>query len=438
MKKKTKRKIKRGASSGVNYWAEQLTGTLKWLSRYKWALSGFLFVLSIIYLNDFIGTEEVPLSITSASVVAAIPAVFAHMLVIVVILTVYICMPIAIFFIPRGRGDAEQSFAPKTDAEFNAISKHLMKCWLSTCAFIFMALFAISDAASYVVLANHAGLAVFLSIVIISGMLAFLLTLESSSNIAKENESLRVHSQPLAAVSGTIQKEPLERFWLRRRKISGAISAFVRQSCKYLDSIHFESILLGLRFSAAVFVAVFIQTLTVILVADSVFVNMGYSGDFFAYSMTFLCCVLLAMFQLGVVKFLTLSRYRNELLKNLVGVILFFMFVFGMFPPLGSFLFGGVLRHTSSGARSCAVISWAHAGAPAAVKEVNLENTPGHSLPLRIFTEVDGYYIVRILNQENGRYIERKDESGRKDKSVYFIPRTLVAGMAECSSPRRR
>jgi len=127
-----------------------------------------------------------------------------------------------------------------------------------------------------------------------------------------------------------------------------------------------------------------------------------------AYIMAFSLPIGVAMIQFFATMYLKLRWFRPDFLKGLILILSVIIFALGVFPPSSSFMLGQVLQITSSGERSCAVVYWTQAGTPVEVKALGDEKRPDRSRPLRIFVEMDGYYIVRILTEEKGGYVARK------------------------------
>jgi len=76
-----------------NAMKHQIDSYLLWLSKRSWPLSGVLLFFSVVYVFNFISENKVPLSITSPSVVVALPILF-------IIITFLVVFFIALMMIP--------------------------------------------------------------------------------------------------------------------------------------------------------------------------------------------------------------------------------------------------------------------------------------------------------------------------------------------------
>jgi hypothetical protein len=93
-----------------------------------------------------------------------------------------------------------------------------------------------------------------------------------------------------------------------------------------------------------------------------------------------------------------------------------FVVLLGIYPPAASKLTGAVLKLTASGARTCAVLTWTSSN-PEVAEEVN-NGDSGNSKPIHILMDIDENYLVRPTEI--------------KSKAVYFVSRSIVAGIDDC------
>jgi len=76
----------------------QLSGSLKWLNDRAWPLSVGILLTAGLYLYQYILEEQIPLSITSSAVLAALPAMSAILVFIISVLVAFILSPIFVLF----------------------------------------------------------------------------------------------------------------------------------------------------------------------------------------------------------------------------------------------------------------------------------------------------------------------------------------------------
>jgi len=391
-----KREVKRINSSGWEYLKGQVKETLSWLSRHKWVATGFLLFVPAIYWYNFISYEKIPISISSPSVVASVPIIFSLMAFFIILMVIYACIPIIIFFTPVKK-DCDKFLVPSSEAEFEKIRRSLFIRWISIQASICFVLFAAAST-------NLLGI----------GFILFLSLATSWLTVCL----LKTMRESLKSTLSYLFKTPwkfLHGFFKSKKS---------RAACC-------KAIRLHAKFWGIVIVSTFVQILIVLLVLVSAFAQTREANFLEACATAFVWSFGVAITQLLAMMFLKRRWFRPNFLKRLILIFSGIIFAFGVYPAPSSFMLGKLLQITSSGARSCAVVHWTQAGTPVEVKALGDEKRPDRSRPLRIFVEMDGYYIVRILTEEEGGYVARKN-NGRKDMSVEFIPRALVAGIDTC------
>jgi len=369
MKKQAKRKTKRNNSSNFKYLKRQLKEALKWLSEYKWAASGVSIFVFIIYLNSFIHVEKIPLSIISSYIVSSSPIIIPYFAFHVALLILYAFAPMLAFFTPVGNKNGKDQFIAPSTDDEFKGVSLKLAIWWLLVQFLIF-------------------LALFIAEI----------------------------TEPKLVILFVLTIPLLAALYLKATSLIRV--SFCGINAEFWFSLVFSIIL---------------QAIIVLLVFVFVFEEMKNGGPLFAYLIAFSWPLLIAAAQLALMKFMRLSWRRGDFFKRSILSLLLIVCVLGFWPTSGAFLFGNFLRHTASGARPCAVVFWTQTRSAAELGDFVDKDNPDQSRPLRIFMDVDGDYIVRILTTEQGKYIERK-QNGRKDTSVRFIPRTLVAGIDTCPS----
>ncbi|HIZ49675.1 MAG TPA: hypothetical protein IAA18_01190 [Candidatus Pseudomonas excrementavium] len=83
-------------------WHDAVSDGLLWLNERAWPLGGGIFFISVLYLHNYIQTEQIPLSITSTAVITALPTIFAILIFVIAVLSAVILLPTAMLFTPTG------------------------------------------------------------------------------------------------------------------------------------------------------------------------------------------------------------------------------------------------------------------------------------------------------------------------------------------------
>src|SRR5690606_27110037 len=81
-------------------WDSQLTEGLAWLNNRAWPLAAGTLFTSALYLHNYIIEEKVPLSLTSPTIITALPILFAVQVFIIALLVALVLMPTAILLTP--------------------------------------------------------------------------------------------------------------------------------------------------------------------------------------------------------------------------------------------------------------------------------------------------------------------------------------------------
>jgi len=371
--------VKRIDPSRWEYLKGEAKETLSWLSRHKWVATGFLLFVQAICWYNFISYEKIPISIYSPSVVTSVPIIFSLMAFFIILMVIYACIPIIIFFTPVKK-NPDKFLAPNSEEKFNKIRGSLFFRWISIQVSICLAVFA----ATSINLLGIWSILLFFSLVMVISWLTFFL--------------LKTRWPPM--------KRTLPYLFKTLRNFLCGVLCFCkpkksREAGRKADESH-------TIFWVIVIVSTFVQMLIVLLVFVVAFAETRETNVLEAYVMAFSLPIGVAMIQFLAMMFLKLRWFRPDFLKLLILTLSVIIFAFSVYPPSSSFMLGQVLQVTSSGARSCAVVRWTQAGTPVEVKALGDEKRPDRSRPLRIFVEMDGYYIVRILTEEKGGYVARK------------------------------
>jgi len=397
--------VKRIDSSVLEYFKGEVKETLSWLSHHKWVATGLLLFFQAICWYNFTSYEKIPINIFSPSVISSVPIIFSLMAFFIVLIFIYACIPIIIFFTPIKK-NPDKFLVPSSKEKFNKIRGSLFFRWILIQISICLALLAAVSTNSLVI-----GFILFLSLVMVISWLTVCL--------------LKTMQLPV--------KITLSYLFKTLCKFLRGVLCFCkpkksREASRKAD----ES---SAMFWGIVTFSTFVQMLIVFLVFVVAFAEIREANALEAYAMAFSWPIGVAIIQFFVTRFLKLHWFRPDFIKQLILILSVIIFALGVYPASSSFMLGHLLQITSSGARPCAVVHWTQAGTPVEVKALGDEKRPDRSRPLRIFVEMDGYYIVRILTVGKDEYVERKN-NGRKDMSVEFIPRTLVAGIDTCPPPK--
>lgn len=360
--------------------ASEISKGLEWLADRGWPLTGILFFISMLYLYQFITQNRVPLSITSPSVITALPVLFGFLAFLIFTLAGFFFSPAMVLFtaVDKEGNVRLVDVLPKNkidrDARDEASSPWLLWGWPLIPALL--------------------------------GALVVVPVGFPTEWFEKSSLWLWLVWAGCWLVS-VFMFVGLALFWTHRSrmKLHAAAPAFW-----------------GIA-AVAMFFQLFVMSMIVLLL-------MQHGTDFFRERL-----ILLTLAATAAGWFLGILQLQGARILGLVmepgkqfiraGIAAFGLVVLvGMQPLAAAYLTGAVLQLTSSGARSCAVLLWAEEEAPPSMWRLHERGTPAQSAPLRIVTEADGYYIVRIRGQESA--------------AVHFVPRVLVAGMDDCPKRARQ
>jgi len=354
------REAKRVDSSDVGYFKGEAKEILNWLSRHKWAATGILLITSTLYLCNFVYVEKIPLSITSPSVIAAIPVISVYVAILIFLFAVVLFVPLIIFFFPFRNEYGKNYFVieRRNDGAYQIKEWRIVLGWFLLPPIICPAVFI-----------HDWGAFVFIAYIFAVVMTSFWLILLRNLALPPDCESRRAS------------------FW----------------------------------FWIAAGVAFVFQIVIMLVLSDFFIKFMEDAGDGrrLVHAQSAFCLYCAVLIQFIATQFLKNSWRQDGFLKKVTWTSLGVIVFLGAMPHSASFLTGFALQTTSSGARGCAVLSWAQTEIDVVEDLVDKAN-PSHSINLRILADVDGYYIVR------------RHEDYRRSEMVYFISRRIVAGMKTC------
>jgi hypothetical protein len=348
------------AASPPNRYA-QLSQGLLWLNERAWPLGGSILLIAGIYLFQYIQVEKIPLSITSSAVVAALPAMFVMLVFVIAMLGALIVMPAFILFHPlndSGERLSDHLSFDQGKSKLTPLHRRLVLHWLYGVLLLGSFVWLIGVLASY----DHT------SGWWIVGMVGLgLLTL-------------------------------LGHAWIITRVWKTSVSFEFWIACVMTALVQWIAIL----------------NVTVV-VARSV---SEYVEDVWLFiPFMFLELVLLWLIQLGGAYFVVVMRRHEHPVAHAALVAMVIIFVVGLIPQTSARLAGVTLQLPSSGARNCAVMTWAPS--TPLLDAIKDPGNPGSSIRLRLLAEADGMYIVRPWRADT--------------KAVQFVPRSSVTGIDECA-----
>lgn len=112
---------------------------LKWLHEHSWPLSGALLLLSVIYLHHYLGAEQIPVSLASASALAALPVVLATVAFVLAVLVLFLLMPAFLLLVP-----ATDDGRRLVDSPWKSVNARWLVALVMSTAFVFLLAFWLS------------------------------------------------------------------------------------------------------------------------------------------------------------------------------------------------------------------------------------------------------------------------------------------------------
>ena len=341
-------------------WRNQVSEGLLWLDDRAWSLAGLILFVSALYLNGFILEEKVPLSITSPSVIAALPMLFAFLLLFIGMLVGLLFSPTMIFFSPLNKSNPVRLVDSFSESKPGKIKLTIFISWLLLPACLLGVTFGI-----WMLVPKDVGW--------INGIAIFFLV--PITGFVFVNIFIRAQSSDLH------WRDISPEFWM--------------------------SLFIGLIPQFFLTVFVIIVSMRAAQPSESYVIFAFWS----AIGLFALCLI-----QLLGVRIVASTESQPPSLAACFTVGFAFVILLGIYPPAASKLTGAVLKLTASGARTCAVLTWT-SNNPDVAEEVNNVDS-GSSKPLHILMAIDENYVVRPTEIEG--------------KAVYFVPRSMIAGIDDC------
>lgn len=350
-------------------WRNQISEGLLWLNERAWPLAGVVLFVAVIYLHSFIHEEKVPMSIASPAIITALPILFALLLLSIGLLMGLLFSPTMMLFTPIKKKcsarlvDLLVKPGGYESGRFG-MPLRIMGGWLS--------------------------------IPVIMGVMVGIIWLLSD----KYKDATWVMSF-LVLLSLPVAAFVFIRIFIKEESLSLRLSD--------VSSDFWVSVIVGQ-------IPQFLLTIYVITLSGRIAHAYGNSH------VVFVMCgvvgvVALCLIQLiGAKKIASVTQPEQSLATSFItGFII--VVLLGIYPPTASRLTGSMLQLTTSGGRACAVLTWT-SNASVGVEAVRNSEVPGQSKSLRIFIDVDGYYLVRPI--------------GAIGKPIYFVPRDIVSSIDDC------
>ncbi|WP_337261527.1 MULTISPECIES: hypothetical protein [unclassified Serratia (in: enterobacteria)] len=354
--------------SSVWVWLAEVSQILEWMHKRAWPLGGGIIFIAVLYLYHYIQVEQVPLNITSPSVLAGyLPVVIVMMVFLIVIFTLLPLVPTLILLTPiNSSGDRLFDSWIKSKKGVEGAEDRFKTLGLWYAGIIICALFIL---ALYLIEGWVSGSHIFQSVIILLALI-------------------------LSAVGCVL---PLLFFYKKELDFKSKLK-------EVSSDFRVGTLMLGV----VQFTSVIVITYLVIKINGGV-------------SLTSLLLMLVSLFGLAFFQILCAhvvvtikSSHRPVTISGLIGV--FIMMVVALIPEASSFLTGRVLQAIASSGKKCVVLSWSP-DAKNVIDALKNLSAPSQSNPLKIIAFEDGQYMVRLVNENS--------------KNIYFLPRSQVAGIKE-------
>lgn len=357
-----------GSSFKVD-WLTEVSNGLLWLNDRAWPLAGGVLFTATMYVFKYIQDEKVPLSITSPSVIAALPIIFALLSFFIAVTALLFLIPTTMLLTPMTLhgdhliGKLEREGSGKRG---KALRATLIFGWLSGLSAL--------------------GVIVWLAIFIPAEWRAMY-------------PNLVAVTLPILVVSSAVV---FVGFFLYVQGLSGL---------RWRD--------VSAEFKATCMMGSVLQLFALLFFFSSALAIVRNGGGSYVH---LLGVALLGILGIGVCQVIAavgLSSLKRSGRSFSVGI---FITIFGLMlllllTPVSSKLAGFALQVTASGGRACTVLRWTP-DAAAITKLFEDPKRKGYSQNLRIWNSDDGYYQVRPFNVAT--------------KEIWFIPRASVAGVDGC------
>lgn len=355
---------------------QQFSRASLWLNDRALPMSGLMLSIAMLYMLSFIQQEKVPLSITSSTMITALPSLFVLLVLLIALLTGFLLSPTLALFTPMTPQGSKRlidllqgQHDKPSQGRQPAVSKAIIGGWLLSLAPPGVALGIVE-----------------------------LLPMQWLDEYSIWLELAFLLMCPALAVLI---------LWVAIR--------FHPQVPKWREtSWSFRGLLMATMLPQLV-----LMTYVVMLAARATHGNGGSLGILALCTLT--GAVGLGLLQLAGARLIAVVTKPGDSLAGAALLSIGLVALLGIYPPSGALLAGAALQITASGARTCAVLSWTPEGAKA-LPRLKDSAFPNDTLPLRILVESDGHFLVRAI--------------GEKSKRVDFIPRSVVTGIHECPAVR--
>lgn len=321
-------------------WHDAVSDGLLWLNERAWPLGGGIFFISVLYLHNYIQTEQIPLSITSTAVITALPAIFAILIFVIAVLSAVMLLPTAMLFTPMTKGEAPQIACLNLDSRV-AAADLTQRRWL--------------------VLQWLAGL------VIVALFWALVVFVEPIRDAPVFVQAIGILPTVLLFI-GAVNFVQLRKIGIRG--VSG----------DYIFSCFLSSLI-------QVIVILYVFSITTILAGateDRIRVLLLYMLGGLGF---------LWFFQIAGAHLLQKTLRHQDPIAYVTLIAAVMMGTLGLFTPVGSKLAGYAFQLSASGGKPCAIVTWASDYNPDLAELSSSE--PRQSMPLRILAKADDYYLVR-------------------------------------------
>lgn len=320
----------------------QLSQGLLWLNERAWPLGGSILLVAGIYLFQYIQVEKIPLSITSSAVIAALPAMFAMLVFLIVMLGSLVVMPAFIMFHrlnDSGERLSDHLSFDQGKSGLTALHRRLVLHW------------------GY-------GLLLLGAFVWLLGVLAPLTQRNGWWIVGEVVVGLLTLAAHAWIVTRVYKTRITREFWF-----ACVMSALVQ------------------------WFAILNVTLVVARSVSEYVEDVWWFIPFMLLEL-----VLLWLIQLAGAYFVVVIRRHEHPIAHAALVGMAVIVALGLIPQASAKLAGVTLQLPSSGARHCTIVTWTPD--TKLLEAIKDPSNPGSSIRLRLLAEADGMYIVRPWRTE--------------------------------------
>ncbi|RUS66615.1 hypothetical protein CUZ56_01895 [Saezia sanguinis] len=348
-----------------------LEGVLVWVQKRIWPLSASTLSLSALSLFLYSWLFHAPINITSPSMIAALPVIFALTIVLEIFLVLLVLAPTALLFVAPSSDKKALVFQLKEKPD-----PKILRRWFQSSLTMTVILLIVIFGGSQISPGHETLRSWILIPLCILTHMSFMLEQNSESAHSKwQWKNLRCISPDYL---GVLTYGSILQLFLNLNALEMAVK-FV-SDWKYPDLV--------LLIVAAV---ISICIVVVMSVFQYLAIQVAVDKNFY-------------------------EKLKSQ--KSVTALLFGLLFVFTAF--LGAYCIDAIFRQTASGGRECVQLTWAQDTAPGVPSAlVNPDNT-AVSHPLRILLQADGDYQIGLI--------------GDASKTVYFVSRTRVAALASCPS----